>query len=106
MPEKKVKAPTKAEVYGNIAQATELSKKQVAAVLDALAKEIENAMSKKGPGQFSLLGLMKVVRVEKKATPRRQVRNPATGEMVWAEAKPARMVVKVRPLKTLKDLVA
>ncbi|MEC7598825.1 MAG: HU family DNA-binding protein, partial [Planctomycetota bacterium] len=33
-----------------------------------------------------------------------QVRNPATGEMVWAAPKPARRVVKVRPLKALKDM--
>jgi nucleoid DNA-binding protein len=107
MPDKKpgAKAPTKAEIYTNIATATGLSKKEVSTVLEALAKEIESAVSKKGPGQFNLLGLMKVVRVYKEATKKRQVRNPATGEMVWAEPKPARNVVKVRPLKQLKDLV-
>lgn len=108
MPDKKpgAKPPTKAEVYANIAQATGLTKKQVAEVLTALGKQVEEAISKKGPGQFNLLGLMKVVRVFKEATKKRQVRNPATGEMVWAEPKPARNVVKVRPLKQLKDLVS
>ena len=106
MPDKKpaAKAPTKAEVYANIAQATNLSKKEVAAVLEALAAEIRKAIDKEGPGQFNLMGLMKVVRVFKEATKRRQVRNPATGLMVWAEPKPARHIVKVRPLKPLKDI--
>ena len=106
MPDKKpaAKAPTKAEIYANIATATQLSKKEVAAVLEALGNEIKNAVSKKGPGQFNLMGLMKVVRVYKEATQKRQVRNPATGEMVWAAPKPARHVVKVRPLKPLKEL--
>ena len=106
MPDKKpgAKAPTKAEIYTNIATATGLSKKQVSEVLEALAKQIGEAVSKKGPGQFNLLGLMKVVRVYKEATKKRQVRRPSDGEMIWAEPKPARNVVKVRPLKQLKDL--
>jgi nucleoid DNA-binding protein len=107
MPDKKAgaKAPTKAEIYTNIATATTLSKKQVSDVLEALAKQIGEAVSKKGPGQFNLLGLMKVVRVFKEATKKRQVRNPKSGEMIWAEPKPARNVVKIRPLKLLKDVV-
>jgi nucleoid DNA-binding protein len=107
MPDKKpgAKAPTKAEIYTNIATASGLSKKEVAAVLEALKTEIENAISKKGAGQFNLLGLMKVVRVHKEATKKRQVRNPQSGEMVWAEPKPARDVVKIRALKSLKDIV-
>lgn len=107
MPDKKpaAKAPTKAEVYGNIAAATGLSKKEVQKVLEELSKEIQNAVGKKGPGQFNLMGLVKIVRVHKEATKRRQVRNPATGEMVWAEPKPARTVPKCRPLKPLKDLL-
>lgn len=107
MTEKKpgAKPPTKAEVYANIAQATGLTKKQVSEVMDALAQEVGKCISKTGPGQFNMLGLMKVVRVHKAATERRQVRKPGTNEMVWAEAKPERSVVKVRPLKQLKDLV-
>jgi len=107
MPEKKsgAKAPTKAEIYTNIATATGLTKKEVAAVLVALESEIKNAISKTGPGQFNLLGLMKVVLVFKEATKKRQVRRPSDGEMIWAEPKAARYVVKVRPLKVLKDVV-
>ncbi len=38
--------------------------------------------------------------------PKRQVRNPATGEMIWADPKPASVAVRVRPLKKLKEMVA
>jgi len=96
------KPPTKTELFNNIAEATGLTKKQVAAVFDALTAEVEKAI--KGPGQFTVPGLMKVVKQYKPALPEREVRNPATGEMVTAAPKPARNVVKVRPLKALKDM--
>jgi nucleoid DNA-binding protein len=84
-----------------LATATGLTKKQVAAVVDALNAEIFKAI-KGGPGVFVLPGMLKVLLVQRPATKKRQVRNPATGEMIWAEPKPARTVVKVRPLKALK----
>jgi nucleoid DNA-binding protein len=95
---------TKMQIFQNIAEATELNKKQVAAVFDALREEIGKSISKKGPGQFTIPDLCKVVLVQKKALPRRQVRNPATGEMIWADPKPASQAIKVRPLKKLKDM--
>ena len=49
-----LKAPTKTQILANIAEETELSKKDVAAVFDALAGEIEKAISKGGPGQFAI----------------------------------------------------
>lgn len=100
-----VKPPTKTEILNSIAETTQLTKKQVSDVLDALTSEISKAVSKGGPGSFTLPGLAKIVVQNKPATKKRQVRNPATGEMVWAQPKPARNVVKVRPLKALKDMV-
>jgi nucleoid DNA-binding protein len=97
------KAPTKTELLANISEKTGLSKKDVGAVLDTLGEELTKAV--KDAGQFTLHGLLKVVVQHRPATKKRQVRNPATGEMVWAAPKPARKVVKVRPLKTLKELV-
>lgn len=100
------KPPTKTQVLNALAEATDLNKKQIQAVLDALTAEIEkNVGPKNGPGAFTIPGLCKIVRQNKPALPRRQVRNPATGEMIWADPKPARSVVKVRPLKALKDMV-
>lgn len=98
------KAPTKTEVFSNIAEKTELSKKQVAAVFEALVSEVQAAVGKKGNGAFTIPDLCKIVIQNKPATKKRQVRNPATGEMVWAAPKPARNVIKVRALKKLKDM--
>ena len=100
------KPPTKSEIMNNIAEATGHTKKEVAAFFEALTSEIEKNVAKKGgPGQFTIPGLCKIVVQDKPAMPKREVRNPGTGEMVWAKPRPARKVVKVRPLKGLKDMV-
>ena len=101
------KPPTKSEIMNNIAEATGLTKKEVVAVMDALTAEIEKNVGKKGgPGMFTIPGLCKIVVQNKPAMPKREVRNPGTGEMVWAKPRPARKVVKVRALKGLKDMVS
>src|SRR3954447_16562400 len=99
------KAPTKSEVLGRIAEKTELSRKQVSSVFDELANEIKNALGKKGPGLFVVPGLMKINLIQKPATKARKGINPFTKEEQMFKAKPARKVVKVRPLKNLKDFV-
>ena len=100
------KAPTKTEILTNIAEATELSKKDVAGVLDALSAEIAKAIGKKGPGAFAIPGLCKIVVQRKPATKAATKPNPfKPGEMMEVSAKPARNVVKIRPLKNLKDMV-
>ena len=90
------KAPTKTEVLNSIATATGLSKKEVMAVMDAIVSEVSKALGKKGAGVFTIPGLCKIIRQNKPAQPSRQVRNPATGEMVMSKPKPARNVVKDR----------
>jgi nucleoid DNA-binding protein len=97
------KAATKSEILANISSATELSRKQVASVFDALAKEIKAAVGKKGPGLFTVPGLMKITVIHKPATKARKGINPFTKEEQVFKAKPARKVIKVRPLKALKD---
>jgi nucleoid DNA-binding protein len=97
---------TKTEILANIAAATELSKKDVAAVLEALAKEIQKGLSNKGAGAFTIPGLVKI---EKKRIPARPaqkgVPNPfKPGELMDRAAKPAYNKVKVRALKTLKEM--
>ena len=100
----KKKALTKTEIFNRMAERTGLNKKQVAQFFDALAEEIEQNIGKKGPKVFQIPNLCKIVAVDKPALPKRQVRNPATGEMIWADPKPASVQVKVRPLKKLKDM--
>ena len=99
------KAPTKTEILNSIAEQTELSKKDVAAVFDALAGDIGKALGKRGPGTFSIPGLCKILVQRKPATKARKGINPFTGEETMFKAKPARNVVKIRPLKNLKDMV-
>ena len=97
------KAASKSEILTNIATTTELTRKQVASVLDALAQQIKAAVGKKGPGVFTVPGLMKILVIHKPATKARKGINPFTKEEQMFKAKPARKVVKVRALKALKD---
>ncbi len=101
------KPPTKTEIMTNIAEATGLSKKDIAGVFDALAAEIKKSLGSRGPGAFAIPGLLKI---EKKRIPARpakkNVPNPfKPGEMMDVKARPASNKVKVRPLKNLKDMV-
>jgi nucleoid DNA-binding protein len=99
-----VKPATKSEILSKIAEATELSRKQVASVFEALSSQIEAAVGKKGSGVFAVPGLMKIVVIQKPATPKRKGINPFTKQEQIFQAKPARKVIKVRPLKALKDM--
>lgn len=94
----------KTQMLQQIADATQLSKKQVQAVLDELTNVIEGHVKKKGIGEFVLPGLLKITTVKKPATKARKGINPFTGEEVMFKAKPASTSVKVRPLKKLKEM--
>ncbi len=98
------KAPTKSEILSAISAETELSRKQVASVMEAMAALISKNVGKKGPGLFVVPGLMKITVINKPATKARKGINPFTKEEVMFKAKPARRVIKVRPLKALKDM--
>lgn len=95
---------TKTEIFNNLAETSGLSKKEVTAVMDALAEEIGKALKPDGPQQFTVPGLCKIVLQHKPAVPERQGINPFTKEETTFKAKPAMNVVKVRPLKALKDM--
>ena len=98
------KALTRTQQIALIAEQTSLSKKEVSSVIECFEPLIASHL--KGPGQITLAGLMKVVAVRKPATKARKGVNPFTGEPTIFKAKPARNVVKIRPLKKVKDLVA
>jgi nucleoid DNA-binding protein len=95
----------KTQLLAEIAETTELSKKQVSEVLDQLTSIIERHVSKKGPGEFVLPGIFKINTVHKPARKARKGINPFTGEETTFKAKPASTVVKIRPLKKLKEFV-
>ena len=98
------KPTTKSEIFAFISEKTNLKRKDVAAVFEALTTLIERDL-KKGPGIVNLAGMMKIKVLHKPAVPARKGINPFTKEEVMFKAKPARNVVKVQPLKTLKDMV-
>ncbi|HBF09127.1 MAG: HU family DNA-binding protein [Pseudomonadota bacterium] len=97
---------TKTALLTEIAENSGLSKKEVQAVLDELAVAIERHVKKRAVGEFTLPGLMKIVVQNKPAVKARKGRNPFTGEEMMFKAKPARNVIKVRPLKKLKDMAS
>jgi hypothetical protein len=100
------KARTKSETYQTICSATGLTRKQVAAVFDELTKMIHADVGSKGPGVFTLPGLLKIKRVVKPATQTRTIPNPfKPGEMMTVQGKPARNAVKALALKSLKEMV-
>jgi nucleoid DNA-binding protein len=95
---------SKTQILDQIAESTELSRKQVGAVLDSLTDVIEGHVKKNAVGEFVLPGLLKITTVRKPAVKARKGINPFTKEEVMFKAKPATTVVKVRPLKKLKDM--
>jgi len=100
------KVRNKSDVFTNLADNCGLTRKQVSGVFDALSAMIGQDLTKSGPQIFTLPGLAKITVVHKPATKARKGINPFTGEETMFKAKPARNVVKVRPLKGLKDMVA
>ncbi len=99
------KARTKSQVMGEIADQTGLTRKETASVFETMAALIKKDLGRRGPGVFTVPGLMKVRVVRKPATKARRGVNPFTGENMIFKAKPARNVVKVTALKALKDMV-
>jgi hypothetical protein len=99
----------KSEVYKLIAEHTELSRKQVAAVFETLGKIMSVDLAKPTAGNnkvFQIPGMMKVMSIHKPATKAATKPNPfKPGEMMEVKAKPAKTVIKIRPLKGLKSMV-
>ncbi len=98
---------TKTQLVNELVEKTELSKKDIASVLDELGDIIERHVKKRAVGEFTLPGLLKIKTVKKPAQKaRKNVPNPfKPGELMDVAAKPASTKVKVLPLKKLKDMV-
>jgi len=94
---------TKSALLSLIAERTELSRKQVGDVLGELEGVMLGSVHPNGNGEFMFPGLFKVAL---RKVPARKagtlIRNPATGEMMKAAAKPASVRVKIRALAKLK----
>ena len=94
----------KTEIFAKIAEDTELTRKQIAAVFESLGDLMHRHLKKRGAGEFTIPGMMKLRVQRKPATKARKGINPFTGEETVFAAKPARNVVKIRPLKKVKEM--
>jgi nucleoid DNA-binding protein len=99
------KARTKSQLLSDIADDTGLTRREVSSVFESMGTLIKKDLGRRGPGTFTVPNLMKIKVVRKKATRARKGINPFTGEEMMFKAKPARNVVKVTPLKNLKEMV-
>lgn len=101
-------AMSKTQLLAELAENTELTKAQVASVLEELGTIVERHITKRAVGTFTLPGLLKIQAVTKPARKAQKgVPNPfRPGETMDVAAKPASVKVKVIALKKLKDMVA
>ncbi|NOY40903.1 MAG: DNA-binding protein [Planctomycetes bacterium] len=99
------KPMTKSEILTALSESSGFSKKEVAGLFEDLATLIGKNVGKRGPGVFTIPGLAKIKVIRKPATKARPGINPFTKEETIFKAKPARNVVKILPLKGLKDMV-
>ncbi len=99
------KPMTKSEILASLSESTGFTKKEVACLFEELSALIGKNLKPRGPGVFTIPGLSKIKVVRKPATKARKGINPFTQEECIFKAKPARNVVKILPLKGLKDMV-
>ncbi len=96
---------TKAQIIAEISDATEVSKKDVKAVLTALSEQAQRHLKARGCGEFMVPEIgVKLKRVKKPATKARKGINPFTGEPMMFKAKKASTSVRAVALKACKDM--
>ena len=96
---------TKTQILNELSERTGMAKKEVAEFLEVLEQMIAENIGSKGPGIFTLPGLLKIAKRIRKKQPAKKGINPRTGEEIMIAAKPERKVVKVTALKKLKEMV-
>ena len=106
----KKKAPiqkpfTQSQLFSEIAETLGKKKQEVADVYNELQDIIQRHMKPRAPGEITLPGIAKIKSIQKPARKARPGINPFTGEEIMIKAKPAHKVVKIRPLKKLKEMV-
>jgi nucleoid DNA-binding protein len=99
------KALSKSEIIAALSDSTGLTKAQVNSLFESLAGLVGKNIGAGGPGIFMLPGLLKIKVIRKPATPARTGMNPFTKQETTFKAKPARNVVKLQALKSLKAMV-
>jgi len=93
----------KTTLVAHLVEQSGVEAKAAKAVLAALETAILGSVHKKGSGEFTLPGLMKIGLQQVAAKKKRFGKDPFTGEERWFPAKPASVKIKTRALKKLKD---
>jgi len=96
---------SKSQFVDAMAKKTGLTKKQIASALEALNAIVAQQLGKRGPGEVIIPGLLRLGVVEKPATAQHEGTNPFTKAPMTYKARPARKVIRARPLKALKDAI-
>lgn len=99
------KARTKGDVYRTVADHVGIKPRDVAGVFHVMGSLIKADLSKNGAGVFKVPGMMRITVTRKPATKARMGINPFTKEQVMFKAKPARNVIRIRPMRQLKEMV-
>ncbi|MBI5950407.1 MAG: HU family DNA-binding protein [Chloroflexi bacterium] len=102
MPNKRM---TKSEFVTALAEKSGLNHHQASSALDVIGAIITQQLGKGGPGEVLIPGLLSLNVISRPATLQHEGVNPFTKEPMTYKAKPACRVIKVRPLKALKDAV-
>ena len=99
------KRMSKSQFVSALAEKSGLNNKQATSALDTINAMVAQQLGKRGPGEVLIPGLLKLNVVDKPATRKHEGINPFTKEPMTYKAKAARKVIKVRPLKALKDAI-
>jgi len=103
----KAKAMNKSQLLTAVSDMCSEDKATISRVLDGLGAVMANELGADGPGVFQIPGLLKITKIVKPAREAGTKPNPfRPGETMDVKARPAKNVVKIRPLKALKDMVA
>lgn len=99
------KQMSKSELIQKIAEqhSDNLTRKDIKGIIESLASVGYKELKK--TGAFMLPGFAKFVVIKKPATKARKGVNPFTKEPTIFKAKPARKLIKARPVKAVKDAV-
>lgn len=96
---------SRAQFVATLAEESGLNKKQAESALESINTIVAGQLGKGGPGEVLIPGLIKLNVIEKPPKPQREGINPFTKNPMTFKAKPASKVIKMRPLKALKDAI-
>ena len=95
---------TKGQLISTLAERVGIKRQDISTTFVELSGIIAAHLKKQGPKKFIFPGLIKMTAINRPATKAKKGINPFTGKEMMFKAKPARNIVRVRPLKLLKEM--